>query len=161
MNAAHLHLMVNHAPVIGSFAALSLLAWAIVRKSWELQRAALLAWVGTGLAAVAAYVSGSFAEDLVQDLPGVSPGRISRHEEAAVWALVMMSLAGAWALFGLWRFRREARLPRWFVAVALVLALLCLSTVARTANLGGQIRHEEARPGWKTAAQSGGQKAEA
>lgn len=158
MNAAHIHLMINHAPVMGALGALALLFWALFRRSLELQRTALLAWVVVALATIPAYVSGGYAEDIVQDMPGVSLGRISSHDDAAGWALAMIALTGAWALFGLWRFRRSVSLPRWFVAVLVLLGVLSVLTVARTANLGGQIRHEEARPGWTPPAPSSPEK---
>ena len=41
MNAAHLHLMVNHLPVVGTPVILALLLWGLVRRSRDIQRAAL------------------------------------------------------------------------------------------------------------------------
>ena len=39
-NAAHWHLVLNHLPVVGSMAALLLLAWALVRNTDDLKRTA-------------------------------------------------------------------------------------------------------------------------
>lgn len=41
MNAAHLHLALNHLPVIGSLFSALLLGWALLRSAYELKRAAL------------------------------------------------------------------------------------------------------------------------
>lgn len=144
-----MHLLLNHVPVIGAPFALALLFWAYVRKSDELHSTALLAWVVVGLSAVAAYVSGSYAGDIIQNLPDVNPARISDHEDAAELALVAASLCGAWALYGLWAFRRRLARPRWYTTVLVVACLTVCVLMARAANLGGQIRLPEARPGWK------------
>ena len=55
MNAGHLHIMINHFPVVGAFGATLLLIWAWYRRNDELERAALLVWVLVALSAVAAY----------------------------------------------------------------------------------------------------------
>ena len=55
MNAAHIHLMMTHVPVIGTFAALGLLAFAFARKSQELKKAAL------GILVVAALFAGEMS----------------------------------------------------------------------------------------------------
>ena len=50
----HLHLLVNHFPVEGSIIVLALLIYAMIRRSEELKRIALVGFVLLGLAA---YVS--------------------------------------------------------------------------------------------------------
>jgi uncharacterized membrane protein len=154
MNAAHLHLMINHAPVMGAIFSLLLTAWAAWRRNGELDFAARAAWVGVSLAALAAFVSGNFAEDVVEDFPGVSAGRIASHEDAAKLALAAAVFAGVWALGGIVKWRRRPS-PKGFTAASLLFGIVVVVLMAWTANLGGQIRHQEARPGW-TLAQPGG-----
>ena len=38
MDPAHLHLMLNHIPVLGTAFGMALIAWALFRKSEELKR---------------------------------------------------------------------------------------------------------------------------
>jgi uncharacterized membrane protein len=148
MNAGHLHIMINHFPVVGAFGATLLLVWAWYRRSAELERTALLVWVLTALSAVAAYVTGSFAEDVVDKIPGVNPATISSHDDAALVALIVAEIAGAWALAGLWSLRRSSPLPKWRRVVQFLMALAVCVAMGWAANLGGRILHPEARPGW-------------
>jgi uncharacterized membrane protein len=145
MNAAHLHLALNHVPVVGIWFALLVLVLALLRASEELKRAALILFAAVGLASVPAYFSGQEAEEIVEHLPGVEHDRIEEHEESGRWAAI---LGGALALLAaalLWRFRAPHPLPGWAVGVPLLLALIVGAVMARTATLGGEIRHEEIR----------------
>ncbi len=148
MNAAHLHLLMNHVPVLGAVFSVALLVWAMLRRSEELLRTALLAWALVALSAIPVYFAGTRAEDIVQDMPGVNPASISAHEDAAEIALAAICACGAWAAAGLWFFRRSPSAPRWFLVVLLLLGLAACTALARTADLGGRIRHPEAVPGW-------------
>lgn len=145
MNGAHLHLLLNHLPVLGTAFGILLLLFALLRKSDELKRVSLGVFVLTALSAVPAYLTGEPAEELVGKLPGVLDVLIEQHEEAALIALIVAGVTGAVALLGLILFRRAETLPVWVVAVSLMLSVATGGLMARTANLGGQIRHTEIR----------------
>ena len=149
MNAAHLHLILNHAPVIGTAGALLMTALAAWKRSDDLRWASLVLWVLVALVTIPVFIAGDRAEDLLQDVPGIAPGRVSEHQKAAVFALVWAEAAGLCALYGLWAHRRRRAYPRWLATALLALGLLLGSVMARTAYLGGQIRHEETRAGWQ------------
>lgn len=142
MNGVHLHLLLNHAPVFGVFFALVLLAIGRLRRSDDLTRAGLLTLVISGLAAGAAMLTGEPAEHAVEHLAGVSKRAIHAHEEAAELAAVVTYGAAAAALAAL-VLRRWAPAARHLTTLALVAALAAFGLMARTANLGGQIRHPE------------------
>lgn len=142
MNAVHLHLLLNHAPVFGLIFALALLGFARLRHSDELTRAGLLTLVATGLAAAAAMLTGDPAEHAVEHLAGISERAIHAHEEAAELAAVATYAGAVLAAAGLVLFRRVA-LGRRLATLAFVVALAAFGLMARTANLGGQIRHAE------------------
>ena len=72
MNWAHVHLMLNHIPVVGIGFAILLLAVAVVRRSHELTNVALVFVILVSLWAIPAYLTGEPAEEVVEDLPGVS-----------------------------------------------------------------------------------------
>ena len=70
MNATHLHLMLNHIPVLGTVFGLGLLVFALWRKSEELKKAALGIFLIVALLAVPVYLTGEPAEgvaDLLLD----------------------------------------------------------------------------------------------
>jgi uncharacterized membrane protein len=144
MNAAHLHLMLNHVPVVGLVFALSLLGWGILRKQDALMKAAFAALVVVALLAVPAFLTGEPAEEIVKGLPGVSHAVVEQHENAAKVALAATCLTGCAALAGLWLARGKA-VALWCVALVLMVALLAAGLMAWTANLGGKVRHTEIR----------------
>ncbi|MGE0352901.1 MAG: hypothetical protein AB7I33_05330 [Gemmatimonadales bacterium] len=155
MNTAHLHLLVNHLPVLGVLFGVLLLAWAVFRRSPQLTRAALGVFVLAGIAGLVAYLTGEPAEEAVERLSGVSETLIGQHEDAALAATFGAGLLGLLALAGLVAFRRLADLPRWFTGASLAFGLVATGMMAWTANLGGQIRHSEIRAGAVAAMDAG------
>ena len=144
MNSIHLHLLLNHVPVIGAVLGLALLCVAFFRRSDELAKFALGTFAVLAGVSVAVFLTGEPAEELVEKLPGFSEALTERHEEAALVATVTMGLVGALSAAGLIAYRARA-LARWVVPTMLVLALSVTATMGYAANLGGQIRHTEIR----------------
>lgn len=145
MNPAHLHIILNHIPVIGIPFGTALLIWGFLRKSQEVKTAALLVFVAIALVTIPTYLSGRAAEDLVEDLPGVSENLIENHEEAATIAIIATSILGGLALIRLLIPARFAAIGGPMTLLVFVLSLGVAGWLGRTANLGGQIRHPEIR----------------
>jgi hypothetical protein len=146
MNAVHIHLLLNHVPVIGTFIAVLLLGYALLRRSQALVRAGLGMLVLVALAAGVVYVTGEPAEELVEGLAGTSMPILERHEEAALVAVLLLGLAALFAFAILLVFRRrESGIPWRFATAAFLFALLPAAAMGYVANLGGQIRHPEIR----------------
>ncbi len=145
MNATHLHLLLNHAPVLGTVFGLALLAFALWRKSEELKKTALGVFVIFALLAVPVYLTGEPAEHVAKQLPGASKPAIEQHEDAAGVAFTGVVVVGGAALTGLLLFRRGKIVPAWFCSGMLAASLIVSGLMAWTANLGGQIRHPEIR----------------
>lgn len=144
MSAAHLHLAINHIPVLGTLFAAAILAYGLWRAQDAVVRVALGLLVASGVGGVGAYFSGEEAEDLVEGLPGVTHAAIEAHEEVALIAVVLSAVLGGLALVVLvWR--RSDDVPRMASAGLLVAALAVFGVMAYTANTGGHIRHTELR----------------
>lgn len=99
--------MLNHIPVLGIAFGLALVSLALLRKSEELKRISLGFLIVIALLAIPAYLTGEPAEELVENLPGVSKSSIEQHEEAAQVAFAGVLIVGAAALGGLIFFRRR------------------------------------------------------
>jgi uncharacterized membrane protein len=147
-NVAHLHIAINHIPVILIPAALVVLAVGGWRRSEVVFRTGIvIAWVGV-LSGLATYFTGDPAADLVLATEKAQEKTldpiVGEHDASASWALgsaVLVAAAGVWA----WRRKglgREVTVP------ILVLTALCTAILGRTALLGGRIRHPEARAGF-------------
>ncbi len=145
MNWAHVHLMINHFPVIGVLGALLVFIYGLVRKSDEVKLLGLGLFVLIALITIPVFLTGDAAEKVVKDLPGVTEAFIGAHEEMALLALALIELLGVVALGGLFLFRKSGSLPQWYRTLVLVIALAAAGVVGLTANLGGQIRHTEIR----------------
>jgi uncharacterized membrane protein len=154
MNWVHVHLALSHLPVIGTIFGVLLLLLALIRKSEELKRVSLGVFVFTALLALPVYFTGEPAEEVVEHLPGVAESLIERHQNAALFALLMAGVTGIVALTGLILFRRAEKMPGRVVAAALVLSLATSGLMVWTANLGGEIRHTEIRADFQAPAET-------
>lgn len=145
-SGVHMHLLVNHVPILGALFALSLLAASFVWSPDVLRRTALVVLIATAAAAAVADLTGEPAEDAVKGLPGVRREAIHAHEEMAEASYIGAVALGALALGGLVRWRR-APVPRSATLVALAGTVALSGAMAYTGLLGGRIRHTEVRPG--------------
>ena len=145
MNWAHIHLIVNHFPVVTEVLGLPLYIAALLRKNDGLRNTALGVFIVAGLLVPLAYFTGEPAEDRVGHLPGISEADIQRHEEAAEFAAAIVASQGALAIFAVVLQRRRPGLPGPMAVALLLLSIAGAGAMARTANLGGLIRHVEIR----------------
>ena len=147
MDTVHLHLLLNHIPVIGTIFSVPLFAYAVLRKSNELKELALMILVFAALVAIPVYLTGEPAEEAVEKLAGVSTAALELHEDGAKVSMILMAITGVISLLGLVLVKTKKTLAGWFVFLALVSSTMTAVSMARTANLGGQIRHSEIRTG--------------
>ena len=140
MSAAHAHIILAHLPIIGIFFGLVLLA---ISRSLHMWRAALIIFTVAGLAAGGVYLLGEQAEEIVEDMAGISHDLIEHHEEAGLWAMISGMALGLVSAVGLFLSRRAR--PKGFMIVIVALALFAASVFAVTANRGAQINHPEIR----------------
>jgi hypothetical protein len=143
MNAAHIHLLLNHFPTIGLGIGLVLFAIAILRRSEELQRTGLVILFLTSALTIVAYVSGNDAHEALKEEPGLSDTLMRAHESAALVAFTLMQAMGFFSWIGLWIRDRHPRFAGWNLGVVLILGISTFGLMAQAANLGGEIRHPE------------------
>jgi len=140
---AHLHLLLNHVPTIGTVVAFGLLLLSFVRNNDDLRRVSLEVFFIIALFTLPAYLSGVAAAEALNGQEGVSTMAVNAHQDAALWAFLLMQLTGLFAWIGLWQFRRLTRPANWAVGATFVFAIITLAVVTRAANIGGEIRHPE------------------
>lgn len=145
MNWTHLHLALNHVPVLGSlFVALILIA-GFVKKSEELKRLSLWWFVALTVVAIPIKFTGDFAFEANEKAAWMESSLATAHEQSADQATTGVFLLGIVAGVGLFLGRKGRTMPKWVYPAALILALVTFGLMARAANLGGQIRHTEIR----------------
>ena len=150
MNQAHLHLIVNHLPIIGSLFAAVLLAAGVFRPNLTLTKTGLVAVLAAGLLCLPAQLTGEGAATIAQQLPRASRALIQQHAAAAELGFWVLEGAAALALFGLLLLKNNSPNARWLSILTLVAALLSFGLLARAGTLGGQIAHPEIRAGFGT-----------
>src|SRR5436189_5214180 len=146
MNPAHLHLVLNHFPMIGFAAGLCLFAGAIALKKCGLKRASLAVLFLAALITIATYLTGNAAQAALENRTDLSQAAIRTHEGAAFWGFVFIEITGFMAWLGLWYFRIVRRAANWNVAAVFVLGIVTFSVMTKAWNFGGEIRHPEIQP---------------
>ena len=143
MNYAHLHLILNHIPVIGIGFGILLLIYGFVRNNDEIKKVSLGVFVLAALMTIPVYLTGEPAEEIVENLAGVSEAFIDPHEDWAYYSLILMEITGVLALLNLIFFGRS--FGKKFLLVTSLSSVVAAGSILYTANLGGKIRHTEIR----------------
>jgi uncharacterized membrane protein len=141
-DAPHIHLMVNHVPIILAIAGLVATIVALVTR----QRSAWLYAVATltvaGLSAYPVHFTGDLAADVMKHKWYVVKDSIEAHDNFSgitMWILMVTGAASAYAWWRLARQGGEEPTPGWLRVFILVGALAGTGAGAYTAYLGGEI----------------------
>ena len=145
MNWAHIHLILNHIPLIGVGFTILLFIAAFIRNSKELMNISLIFTIIVALCVIPAYLTGEPAEEVVEELPGISENLIKQHEEMSEKAFIFLEVIGALALVTLIVRRYSQKLGAWLISVTFIGLIVGGGIIAWTSNLGGRINHPEVR----------------
>ena len=143
MNAAYIHLVLNHFPPIVGVAALIVLLLGVVWRNDGVLRAAFVLVVFAALMGVATYSTGDGAADIVKHVEGVNTAAIGPHNEAANVTLGAYAVAAVFALFALIKYRAPRVIAGWARTLMIILTLIATASATYTAMLGGRIHHPE------------------
>lgn len=151
MDFAHIHLMLNHVPVIGVGFGVLILVVGVIAQSKPVTRVGLGFLVFSAIVAIPVYLTGEPAEEIVEKLPGFSESITESHESAAGISLGTIIFSGLLALvallFTLFKGSLSERLSGILAVATILTSLVSGASMIWTANLGGQIRHTEIRSG--------------
>lgn len=145
MNGAHIHLVVNHFPIVGLFIGVLVLLSGFLLKKPQVKITALGIFVLSALGSVAAFISGEEAEEVVEILAVVSDTMIHQHEEfAEVFMIMMLVLGGISLITAYLEFKKSKFSKKGYILVVLIsLANIFISKYVGTS--GGEITHVEIR----------------
>lgn len=146
LNAAQVHLAVNHFPIAGIFFTTFFLFLGLILKNKSLLLSGMLLAILSGIAIIPMSLSGDGAEEIVEHKVGVTEQLIHTHEELADKSMILF---GVTALLAVTWFIVRNKKEEWMRRVeilTLLLAILSCLFIANTAHTGGMIRHEEIRP---------------
>lgn len=146
LSPLHVHLMLNHMPLLGTIAAALLLGWGLVRRSADVTRLGLVAAVLVALLTIPVYLTGEPAAHRLRELiPDMDRDLAEEHEERAEVGFNAVLVTGALAVVALWLGRRAPAPSPALSGVVCAALLVCFALFAWAALVGGQIRHTELR----------------
>jgi hypothetical protein len=143
MNTAHLHLLLNHFPVIGTLIGSGLLLWGILRKQNTLKSAGAAVLFIMAAISIPVFLTGEPAEESVEKLPGISDAMIELHEDAAAVATWLLGITGLFSLAALVMDFKKKTAAGFIFLTSFFLSVISFAAMARTGYYGGQIRHTE------------------
>ena len=143
MNEVHLHLLINHVPVLTVLFSMLILGWGLIKDNRTLVNLSLMGFIIAGIFAVVAFQSGEAAEEIAERIPDISEEAIHEHEEAGELAQWLSVGLGILAIGGLFLRRFSVKYLRPFLWVVFAVSIFAAGSLAYTANLGGKIRHPE------------------
>jgi uncharacterized membrane protein len=142
MNDAHLHLLINHFPIVGLFFGIGILIFGILKKSPLLINTAYVIFLFCTIMGKASMFTGEKAEEIVENI-GVTHEIIHEHEEHAESFMKILYLLGIASIIGLYvNFKRhpKALIMSYLVLVICLVALIMSKSVGTS---GGEIMHKE------------------
>jgi uncharacterized membrane protein len=145
MNDAHLHMVVNHFPIIGTILGLGILIAGMILKNNSVKNTAYILFIVAAIFAAFSMGTGEGAEELVEDMPSVGKQIIHEHEEMAEKLAIVLYVLGVISLGGLFLNYLKNAKANLVSYVALVVAVIGVFFAQQTGTTGGEIRHTEIR----------------
>lgn len=145
MNDAHLHMVVNHFPIIGTILGLGILITGIILKNNSVKNTSYFLFIVAAIFAAFSMGTGDGAEELVENMPSVGKQIIHEHEEMAEKLAIVLYVLGGISLVGLFLSYIKNAKANLVSYVAVVVAIVGVFFAQQTGTTGGEIRHTEIR----------------
>lgn len=142
MNFAHIHLILNHVPMLTMPVVLVFFGFSLLTQNLALKKFSLILLVATAAMVVPVYLTGEPAEKVVEHFASLSEPLIEAHEESAEASLILTLLAGGLALASILTESKKS-IQRFASTAVIIATTLAVGSLGYTANLGGKIRHSE------------------
>lgn len=145
MNQAHFHLAINHLPIMGTAIGLIVLLSGYVLKNQVVKRTALGIFILSCFGILSAHFTGEGAEDVVENIPGITKKLIHHHEDYASifgWCLLGVAIL---SLLTIYLDLKNKSTSKILYLLIIASAILTLVFAQQTATSGGEIRHTEIR----------------
>ncbi len=145
MNDAHLHLLVNHFPIIGTIFGLAILITGLILKNSSVKNTAYVLFIVAAIFGFLSMYTAEGAEEVVEDMPTIGHQIIHEHEELAEKFAIVLYATGAFALVSLLAAVKNHKLAKTLSFITLILALIGAFLSKGVGTSGGEIRHTEIR----------------
>ena len=145
MTDAHLHLVVNHFPIIGTIFGFGILLAGIVLKNNTVKNVSYVLFIIAAIFAAFSMGTGEGAEEAVEDMPNIGKQIIHEHEEIAEKLALVLYVLGVVSLLGLYTNFKNQTKAKLISYVALVTAAVGVFLAQQVGTTGGEVRHTEIR----------------
>ena len=145
MNDAHLHLVVNHFPIIGTILAVGTLITGMFLKNNSVKNTAYVLFLVAAIFAAFSMATGEGAEEMVEDMPNIGHEIIHDHEELAEKLALLLYATAVFSLLSLYTSIKNNSFSKTASYITLVLGLGAVALGTSVGNSGGEIRHTEIR----------------
>jgi uncharacterized membrane protein len=145
MNDAHLHMVVNHFPIVGTILAIGILIAGLLNKNQSIINTAYVLFIIGAVFGILSMNTGEGAEELVEDMPGIGWKIIHEHEELAEKMALLLDVLGILSLVGFYFQYKNNPKQKLVSYLLLVLSIASLFVIQKVGTSGGEIRHTEIR----------------
>lgn len=143
MDTVHIHLILNHVPILLTILSIPIVIWGYYRSNRSILRLGLLGFVIAGLTVIPVFLTGESAHERIEDIQTISERYMEEHEDAAEVSLWLTTLLGVIGLGGLIIERYRPGFFHVYIATLLMVSLVTAGFLTYTGYLGGNIRHTE------------------
>ncbi len=124
MNEAHLHLVVNHFPIIGTILGLGILVSGMILKSNPVKNTAYALFIVSAVFAAFSMGTGEEAEEAVEDMATVGKKIIHQHEEMAEKLAILLYVLAVISIGGIYLNIKNHAKSKWVSYAALICAIV-------------------------------------
>ncbi len=143
MNPTHIHLLLNHFPIVGTLIGSAILLYSIIKNQTSGKATGAVIIVIMAVIALPVMLTGEPAEHAAKQISGISKATIHDHEEMAEKAIWLMEITGLASLIALVLHKIKSLLTPKAFFVAFLFSFAAFLTMAWTGYSGGKIRHPE------------------
>lgn len=145
MNDAHLHMVFNHFPIMGTIFGLGILITGVITKNNSIKNVSYVLFIIAAIFALLSMATGEGAEELVEEMPGIGHHIIHEHEEIAEKLALVLYVLGVVSIFGLYANIKNHSKAKLTSFIAVVIAVIGAVLAKSVGTSGGEIRHTEIR----------------
>lgn len=145
MNDAHLHMVVNHFPIIGTILAIGILIAGLLTKNIGIKNTSYFVFIIAAIFGAFSMGTGEGAEELVENMPTIGKGIIHEHEEIAEKLAIVLYVLGILSIVAIYLNYKKNSKEKMVSFVILGIAIASLAIVQKVGTSGGEIRHTEIR----------------
>jgi len=143
MSPVHFHLYFGHLTIGGIIIGFLVLLLGKLLKQEAVLKTGLWILFLASFSVFAMNASGEEAEEIVEEIKGVSHHLIHEHEEAAESAVWIALITGLLSLMTLWALQTGKKFANKMVITSLIFSALTSAAIMNVGRQGGLIRHAE------------------